>query len=193
MYSHEEWRDLGFTNGIYQISNQGRIYNSNTGNILKPIKMPKGYTKVNLHYDGNRKNYQIHRLVAMTFIPNPECKPEVNHKNGIKHDNRVENLEWVTGEENRKHAYDTGLVRHKDDRYSGYLYSLWIKHHRENMCDEWQDYLQFYQWSLDNGYSNGKHIALKDSFKGYTPDNCYISSKKVKPKTRRELRQKYVK
>lgn len=93
--------------------------------------------KVNLKVDGKSISRQVHRLVAIAFIPNLDNKPEVNHKNGIHEYNRVENLEWVTGEENRKHAYETNLVRHKDDRYSGYLYSVWRRLYKSNMCSEW--------------------------------------------------------
>lgn len=64
----------------------------------------KGYLFVCAKERGRRKNLLIHRLVAEAFIPNPENKPEVNHKDGNPHNNRVDNLEWVTSSENRKHA-----------------------------------------------------------------------------------------
>ena len=182
MSSHEEWKPIEESNNIYSASNMGRIKNNITGNVLKPIDFSKGYKKVNLHLEnGKRLTRQVHRLVAMAFIPNPENKPEVNHKNGNKSDNRVDNLEWVTSEENRKHAYDTGLQRHKDIRYSGYLYGVWKKQHKDNMCDEWQNYLKFYDWCYKNGYQNGKHVTVNNSCDIFSPSNCYISDKKVHP------------
>lgn len=176
--THEEWRYIKETGRKYSVSNQGRVKNNINGNILKAINTPKGYTKVNLHMDnGLRYSRLIHRLVATAFIPNSENKPEVNHKNGIKHDNRVENLEWVTQEENLKHAYDTGLVRHKDNCYSGYLYSLWKRVHQDKMCSEWQDFLVFREWCILHGYENGLTIVRFDDRKEYSPDNCRVSHK----------------
>lgn len=173
--SHEEWKPIEETKGIYSVSTMGRVKNNRTGYVLSPVKWKKGYVKVNLKIDGNSNSRLIHRLVAETFIPNPENKPEVNHKNGIKNDNRVGNLEWVTGEENRKHAYETGLVRHKDDRYSGYLHCLWKRVHRDNMCAEWQDFLVFREWCYENNYSEGNYVCVYNSDKEYSPTNCYIS------------------
>ncbi len=90
--------------GRYMADTEGHIYSSSwhqTGTIkmMTPCKDHKGYMRVNIY----RRHWRVHRLVAMTFIPNLKNLPEVNHKNGIKHDNRVENLEWNTGSQNMKH------------------------------------------------------------------------------------------
>lgn len=97
----------------YYISELGDIFSRNynkTGRIkkLKPIKdknNKNGYYVITLCKENKHYNKRIHRLVAEAFIPNPENKLEVNHKNGIKTDNRVENLEWATRKENEIHAY----------------------------------------------------------------------------------------
>ena len=101
------WKLLEFTNNLYSISDSGKVKNNKTGKILTPVKTHNGYFRVGLPC----KLYRIHRLVAESFIPNPENKPFVNHINGVKTDNRVENLEWVTAKQNINHSWRIGLSK----------------------------------------------------------------------------------
>ena len=99
----EEWRPI-VGHESYSVSNYGNIKNSN-GELLAQYLTPKGYCRLQI----DNKNIFIHRLVAEAFIPNLDNKPEVNHIDGVKQNNYVTNLEWVTDGENLEHAYETGL------------------------------------------------------------------------------------
>ena len=101
----EIWKDIPGYEGNYQVSNQGRVRNSRSQKVLKPKMLRAGYYQYTLSLQGRSFHRLAHRLVAQAFIPNPESKPQINHKNGQKTDNRVENIEWCTGRENQLHRY----------------------------------------------------------------------------------------
>ena len=102
----EQWHHCEVPYTRYEVSNLGRVRNAHTGQIIKPYKQNRGYRLVKLSYKGFQKDFLIHRLVATAFVPGWRKGLEVNHKNGIKTDNRAENLEWVTHIENHQHARD---------------------------------------------------------------------------------------
>ena len=111
--SKEIWRDVVGYEGLYQVSSMGRVKslgrfidNLVRGHywqeekILKPSKRINGYVGISLHKDGKAKNFNIHRLVAIAFIPNPNNLPQIDHINADKTNNNVNNLRWVTAKEN---------------------------------------------------------------------------------------------
>lgn len=122
----EIWKDIEGFEGRYQISNMGRVKTLPSKRYgleprIKKVRLSNwGYYRAQFRIamTGQCKNYSIHRLVAQAFIHNPENKPEVNHINGVKTDNRAENLEWATPQENMAHAWRTGLKSGKPNTWT---------------------------------------------------------------------------
>jgi hypothetical protein len=112
----EKWKDIKNYEGLYQVSNMGRIKSlarkrnggkAGHGEIILKFGLAAGYSRVSLYRDGNQKQFSVHRLVLDAFCG--ESNLQCNHRNGLKTDNRLINLEWVTPSENTKHAISTGL------------------------------------------------------------------------------------
>lgn len=152
---NEQWMELPYFDGKYQVSNYGKVKRSSDGYIMKPYISEKGFLKIDLHYNGVRKKFFIHRIVAEIFLPNFDNCKTVLHKNGIKTDNRVDNLEFGVETRNkinvpvRKWTDETVIEASKQcksavefrDRFSGaYDYAhktdlwktfTWLKHNTD--------------------------------------------------------------
>ena len=100
----EIWKDIEGYEGLYQVSSEGRVLNVKRNKTLKPMENKDGYYYVNLSINGKYKSKQVHRLVALAFIPNPNNLPCVNHKSEAKTENTVENLEWCTVQYNNTYG-----------------------------------------------------------------------------------------
>ena len=116
----EIWKDIEGFEGYYQVSNKGRVrslehfrYNGQNGyiqkSIIRKICNSKTYSFIRLSKNGIVKTFTVHKLVANAFLDRPKNKNYINHKDGNKHNNYVENLEWCTSSENQRHALNTGL------------------------------------------------------------------------------------
>lgn len=101
----------------YSVSTHGRVMKTDSGRVLTATDDSRGYPAVTILDNSGQHTKNVHRLVAETFIPNPDGKSTVNHIDGNKRNNHISNLEWNTLSENIKHAYATGLKRRPD--YSG--------------------------------------------------------------------------
>ncbi len=113
MFLKEIWKDITGFECEYQVSNLGRVKSFKKGKetIMKPHVIYSGYFQICLLKQNKRHLFLIHRLVAQEFIQNPFNKPEVNHIDGNKQNNKVNNLEWCTHGENIKHAWNNGLQK----------------------------------------------------------------------------------
>lgn len=116
MIKEEIWRDIEGYEGLYQVSDKGRVRSLKYGkeHILKPERTHNGYLRVNLCKNEKQKHFLVHRLVALTFITNPNNLPDVNHKDENKENNRVENLEWCDCKYNINYGTRTQRIAEKN-------------------------------------------------------------------------------
>ena len=158
----EIWKDVIGYEGLYQVSNYGNIkglervcghykggLRTYKERMLSRTLHKDGYLKVGLTKDSQLRQFSIHRLVCEAFLENKENKPHVNHINGIKTDNRLENLEWVTCSENLSHAFRIGLRSQNGE-----------KNHRATLTED-----QVFQIKYSLNHLNNKDVAIIFSIK----------------------------
>lgn len=107
----EIWKPIAGTKGFIEVSNKGRVRSLLRGEprVLKPQVDNKGYHRIRVTVEREKMSYKVHREIAKAFIPNPNNLPQVNHKDGNKSNNSVDNLEWITNRDNAHHAIENGL------------------------------------------------------------------------------------
>lgn len=121
-----EWRQSAIFPNNYIVSSRGDVKNAK-GKILKPTKDKDGYLYYVLCVNGERKTIKAHRLVALSFIPNPENKPAIDHINGIKTDNHIDNLRWVTNKENTNNPNTIDKVKSACKKQIPLMYQKSVK------------------------------------------------------------------
>ena len=147
----EEWKNVIGYEGLYEVSNTGQVrsldryvkYSNgrihlHKGKVLSPVKDKYGYLTVVLSCNGKQKTIKIHRLVAQAFLPNPDNLPQVNHRDEVKLNNCVDNLEWCSAKYNL--SYGTARIRERDTKIkNGYYTGLSKEEYRKKWCQENKD------------------------------------------------------
>lgn len=137
----EIWKTIVEYENYYEVSNLGKVKSLKNykDKLLTSISSNQNYQCIYLYKNKIKKHFRIHRLVALAFIPNPKNKSQVNHKNGDKTNNCVDNLEWCTGKENTIHAHRTGLVKKKIGKNNHRSKPIIQYDLNENFIKEWEN------------------------------------------------------
>ena len=175
----EIWRPVVGYEGLYEVSSYGRVrsvdryvktcygsYRLHKGKVLSPGIRPDGYLVVSLQY----KMFRVHRLVAQAFIPNPDNLPQVNHKNEVKSDNCVDNLEWCDATYNNN--YGTARIRAKETAIkNGSCTGLSKEEYKKKYYEENKDKIKEYRKEYSQKYYQDNKDKIKDNVRSYYQKN----------------------
>ena len=142
-FKNEEFRDIQDYEGMYQVSNYGRVKSIRNNKILKTSPNTYNYFGTTLSNNGNRKQVYLHIEVAKAFIPNPLNKPTINHEDGNKKNNRIDNLSWATYSEQLNHSYKNDLRKKPLGKLNPMYKKTGKKHHKSK---------PIYQYDLDGNF-----------------------------------------
>ena len=168
----EEWREVKGYEGLYRVSSTGKVKSLLTGISMKQAANHKGYLIVQLSNKGQRKNKRVHRLVAEAFILNPDGLPEVDHINGIRQDNRADNLRWVSGSTNTRNRE---VCRRASSQYNGVHWdiklgrwkaSIWHERKTKSLgyfTEETEAAKAFNSFCTSNNLNRELNIIVEDS------------------------------
>ena len=166
----EIWRPVKGYEDYYLVSNKGNIFSiRNNRKLIIKVNSRHHYCEIEFNINGKTSYFRVHRLVAEAFIPNPENKPYVNHIDGVKQNNNVENLEWVTGTENNIHAIKAGLV---PETRAKYLFFNQLEHYVFNSQQELCNFANIGKGSVGKMIKNYYKLQ-KGKFAGFTAKKFY--------------------
>lgn len=166
----EIWRPVKGYEDYYLVSNKGNIFSiRNNRKLTIKVNSRHHYCEIEFNINGKASYFRVHRLVAEAFIPNPENKPYVNHIDGVKQNNNVENLEWVTGTENNIHAIKAGLV---PETRAKYLFFNQLEHYVFNSQQELCNFANIGKGSVGKMIKNYYKLQ-KGKFAGFTAKKFY--------------------
>lgn len=152
MVDMEEWKEITNYNN-YEVSNLGKVRNKKTKRILKPA-CNGGYLSVKLRLNGSTKSFNVHKLVGLCFIENPENKPQINHFDKQRSNNNITNLEWCTAKENNIHKCLTLEVKTNQNL------KIWrVDINSDSKIELYNSIQDAAKWCVKNGYSPSEHTA----------------------------------